>query len=186
MEEADEAVAHNGDKFDLKWLNTRLLFHRIGSIEPFKTVDTLAIVRRRFLFNSNRLDYICNFLFGEEKHNSGGFQTWVDIVMTNSKSALKTMVKYCKKDVALLEKLFHFVESYHKPKSHIGVFYDREKWTCPWTGSDDVKIKKRTVTTAGSIRYQMYSKKQKAYYTIPQTVYNKYLEEHPRYYKTEE
>jgi DNA polymerase elongation subunit (family B) len=67
LEEADEAVAHNGDGFDVKWFNTQCL--QYGLVVPYdvKTVDTLAICRRRFYLNSNKLDYIANLLFGEGK-----------------------------------------------------------------------------------------------------------------------
>jgi DNA polymerase elongation subunit (family B) len=56
--QADELVAHNGDKFDLPWLKARCLFHELDPTPIYKTVDTLVIARRRFKFNSNRLDYL--------------------------------------------------------------------------------------------------------------------------------
>ena len=65
--EADELVAHNGDKFDIKWFNTRCLKHGLEPPPIWKTVDTLVIARRRFYFNSNRLDYLGKYLLDEGK-----------------------------------------------------------------------------------------------------------------------
>ena len=62
LSQADEAVGHNIDKFDMKWFNTRCLTNGLPSLGIIKTVDTLVIARRRFYFNSNRLDYIAKLL----------------------------------------------------------------------------------------------------------------------------
>ena len=55
---ADELIGHNGDKFDLAWIRTRSLLHKIDMFPTYKTVDTLKISRSKFRFNSNRLNYI--------------------------------------------------------------------------------------------------------------------------------
>ena len=39
--EADEMVAHNGDKFDLPWFRARCAYHGLQSMPSYKTVDTL-------------------------------------------------------------------------------------------------------------------------------------------------
>ena len=54
--QADEMVAHNGDRFDIKWFNTRNLVHGLPPLPHYKTVDTLTIARRHFYLQSNRLD----------------------------------------------------------------------------------------------------------------------------------
>ena len=171
--EADEAVAHNGDKFDMKWFNTRCLHH--GLLVPeIKTVDTLVIARRRFKFNSNRLDYLGQHLFGEGKIHVG-FDVWVSVCNGDQK-ALDTMVEYCKKDVELLERVWSKLQKFHKPKTHVGVLFNRDKWTCPECGSKDVHTNKTYATTAGSKRYGMMCKSCGRYYTIPSRSYLTYLE----------
>lgn len=174
--QADELIAHNGDKFDIKWFNTRCLFHGIEPMADWKTVDTLVIARRRFTFNSNRLDYLGQFLLGEGKEDDGGFGTWRDIVLHNCPKAMKRMVKYCKKDVALLERVWKLLEPYHKPKTHVGTLNGQEKWTCPWTGSENVFKSKTRYTTAGTRQHQMKSKESGGYYTISQKAFEQYQE----------
>ena len=51
---ADRAIAHNGDRFDLPWIRTRCLFHRIPFNAEVTTLDTLKEARGGFKFNSNR------------------------------------------------------------------------------------------------------------------------------------
>ena len=41
LDEADVVVAHNGDKFDIKKINTRFLVHGLTPPAPYKPVDTL-------------------------------------------------------------------------------------------------------------------------------------------------
>jgi predicted PolB exonuclease-like 3'-5' exonuclease len=172
--QADELVAHNGDRFDIKWFNTRCLFHGLEPIGDWKTVDTLVIAKRRFCFNSNALDYLGRFLFGSGKCDDGGFDTWKEIVLDNSKKAMRTMVKYCKRDVELLERVWKALEPYHKPKTHVGRLMGRDGWSCPYTGSEDVVKSKTRFTTAGTRQHQMYSKEAKAYYTISEKSYKDY------------
>ena len=56
--EADEVVGHNGDKYDIKFLKTRAVYHGVKTLHKIKSIDTLKISRKEFMFNSNRLDYI--------------------------------------------------------------------------------------------------------------------------------
>ena len=41
--QADELIGHNGDKFDLAWIRTRCLFHKIDMFPKYTTIDTLKI-----------------------------------------------------------------------------------------------------------------------------------------------
>ncbi len=52
FEEADIVVAHNGDKFDIKWIMGRALLLGMPPPAPFRTVDTLKICRSRFRLTS--------------------------------------------------------------------------------------------------------------------------------------
>jgi hypothetical protein len=172
--QADELVAHNGDRFDIKWFNARCLFHGLEPIGDWKTVDTLKIARKYFSFNSNRLDYLGKFLVGEPKGDDGGFNTWKEICLNNCPAAMRKMVKYCKQDVNLLEKVWKQLEPYHKPRTHAGAVSGEPKWTCPWTGSKDVFKSKTRWTAAGTVQHQMKSKESGGYYTISDQAYQAY------------
>jgi predicted RNA-binding Zn-ribbon protein involved in translation (DUF1610 family) len=176
VEEADELVAHNGDKFDMKWFNTRHLFHKLEPIPESKTVDTCVIARRRFYFNSNRLDYIAKYL-GYDGKTKTDKSWWTNILFNHCRKSMRNMVRYCKKDVKLLEEVYNRLAPYHNPKSHVGVMTGGEKWSCPRCGSDDV-IKSKTRTTAkGTVQHQMKCKSCGGYHSVSDTVHRQYLEE---------
>jgi uncharacterized protein YprB with RNaseH-like and TPR domain len=100
--EADELVAHYGDRFDLPWIKTRCLFHGINAFPIYKTIDTKAWASKYFYFNSNRLDYISKFLGFEGKIKTD-YQLWLDIVLKKCPKALEKMIAYNKKDVIELQ-----------------------------------------------------------------------------------
>lgn len=175
IEEADEMVAHNGDKFDIKWYNTRHLVHGLPPIPIAKTVDTLVIARRRFYFNSNRLDYIAKFL-GLKGKDRSEFDMWREILLRNCPKTMKRMVDYCKRDVVLLEKVYQRLSAYHREKTHVGVLAGGEKWSCPHCASENVKVHKTRHTAAGTIQKQMQCNDCHRYYTISETSHRKYLE----------
>jgi len=49
LNNADESIAHNGDRFDIKWLRTRCVFHQIEMPPKIKTLDTLKKARGAFI-----------------------------------------------------------------------------------------------------------------------------------------
>ena len=175
VEEADEIVAHNGDKFDMKWFNTRHLFHKLPTIPESKTIDTLVIARRRFYFNSNRLDYIAKYL-GFDGKSKTDISMWTDILFNHCPKQMSSMVKYCKKDVQLLERVYERIAPYHKPKSHAGVLLGKDKWSCPSCGSEDVNKSKTKTTAAGTTQHQMRCKKCGKYHSINDAQFRLYQE----------
>lgn len=105
LRRADVAVAHNGDKFDLKVLRTRLAILDEEPLGPIETIDTLKWAKSTFSFSYNRLDYIGHLLTGDGKHHHGGFDMWREAYMGNVK-ALRQMEEYNQRDVVLLEEVF--------------------------------------------------------------------------------
>jgi len=115
MDSADEVCGHNSDSYDIKWVRARCIFHRIPISSKLNSIDTLKLARKQFRFNSNKLNYISQFLnIGEKIHTD--FDLWKNIVMKNDKSSLQKMSNYCKKDVELLEDVYHEIERYSPKK----------------------------------------------------------------------
>jgi uncharacterized protein YprB with RNaseH-like and TPR domain len=164
LEKADEAVGHNGDNFDIKWVRTRCLTHGIPLSPTFVTQDTLKLARSKFYFNSNRLDYIADFL-GYGKKKPTGFQLWKDILLDKNKRAMKTMVDYCKHDVLLLEKVWDRFMPYVPAKSSIAEYISQ----CPECGSERTIINQRRVTAAGYKKITFVCKDCGKYHTVPQS-----------------
>jgi hypothetical protein len=150
---ADEMIGHNGDKFDLAWIRTRCLFHRIPMFPKYLTVDTLKISRSKFRFNSNRLDYIGKFL-GLGSKIKTGYGLWKDVLLNKSDKALNEMVKYCKQDVLLLESIYEVMKNHIEPKVNYSALYKSHNTGCPECGSNDLKPNGTRSTLTGTIKRQ--------------------------------
>lgn len=172
--EADELVAHYGDRFDLPWFRTRCMILGLEPLAPCKTIDTKAWASKNFYFNSNKLDYLGSVLgFGNKHHTEFGL--WKDIVLKNCKKSLDYMCRYCGRDVELLAKVYAKLALHVAPKSHAGVFKGHEKWTCPRTGSMAVRKSKTLVSASGTVTHQMQSLADGSYFRISETAYAAYL-----------
>lgn len=175
--EADILVYHNGDKFDLPNLKTRCLFHGLPPFPECRTMDTLKVARAKFRFNSNKLDYIGQYLGLGQKIKTE-FSLWKNVMSPDkdvAAKALNKMVAYNKGDVILLEKVWDKLQNYTKPVVHGAVLNGFPAWACPRTGSLNVKLTKTRVSAAGTVSYQFLSKESGGYYTVSQTVYDQYL-----------
>lgn len=153
--EADEMVGHNGDRFDLAWIRTRCLFHGIEMFPKYTTIDTLKIARSTFKFNSNKLNYIADFLGLGQKIKTE-FGLWKAIVLNKDAKAMAEMIKYCKKDVILLENVFKALNNHIQPKTHYGVIFNSDRGSCPECGSDEIVIANKRTMASGTkkIQYQ--------------------------------
>jgi len=177
MQGADEMVAHNGDNFDMKWFNGRHLMHGMEPVPKAKTVDTLKIARKRFYLNSNRLDYLGKILLGEGKIKTD-FGLWKRITLENDEEAMQDMVRYCKKDVVLLERIYKRLRSYEEPATHAAVAASgnpMHRWKCGHCGSKNVQTSKTKTTARGMMQYQMRCNDCGRYYTIAKNVHDWYL-----------
>jgi DNA polymerase elongation subunit (family B) len=173
MLEADEVVGHNSDNFDVKWLRTRCLYHGIPMIPDYASLDTYKLSRASFRFNSNRLDYISKFLGFKGKTNTQ-FKMWQDIVLHNDQKSLDKMVRYCKNDVRILEKVYHAIQNYTKHKVHVGVLNGESKASCPSCGSTNtIKRTKETVTSAGTIKRRCSCNDCGKWFTVAKSTLNK-------------
>lgn len=126
VEQADITIAHNGDKFDLKQINTQRLIHGQTPIMWPTSQDTLKQLRKHFAFPSNKLDYVCKVLLGSGK-DSMSMIDWIKVVEHKDADALAKMIKYNKRDVVLLEKLFNKLSPFITPKKIIPLVEDQ----CP-------------------------------------------------------
>lgn len=117
---ADILIAHNGNKFDIKRVKTRFIEHGLKPPEPSKVIDTLALARKHFAFNSNRLDDLGRRLGVGRKVKTGGFELWKGCMEGNSKS-WALMKKYNKADVLLLEKVYEKLKPWIDNHVHVGI-----------------------------------------------------------------
>lgn len=147
MGDADLIVGYNHDKFDLRHINREFVEEGLLPPRPCATVDLLKVVKRRFCFPHNRLDYVCSVLLDERKLETGGFDLW-PAFMDGDKKARKLMQRYNKQDVLLTEKLYKFLRPWIINHPYIGgppVHIDDafETYRCPSCHTDDSTQKER-------------------------------------------
>lgn len=170
LNSADESVAHFGDSFDLPWIKTRCLFHRIPTLPKYKTIDTKAWASKHFLFNSNKLDYLSKFL-GRKGKLKTDYDLWKKVLLNNDRKALSYMVKYNMGDVEELEYVYDQFAAVVPHKTHVGVVEGRAQWTCPHCASANVQGRGLGVTAAGVISHRMQCNTCHRYYQISDKVY---------------
>lgn len=135
LSEADVIIAHNGDQYDIKFAETRMLYHGLSPLPPIQSIDTLKVAKARFQFNSNKLDYIAKFLGLGRKIKTDN-ELWLK-VLKGEKAAIREMVTYNKFDVVLLEKVFLKLRAYTANHVNRQLFGDFSG--CPRCGSKHVQ-----------------------------------------------
>ena len=146
---ADVAVGHNAIKFDKGTITARLSKHGLPPISPTIIDDTWRI-SCPINFNSHKLDYLARyFKVGTKAAHS--YSLWLKVMRSDSK-ALNDTVKYCKKDVILLEKVYKKLLPYVKTKFNHAI-YQQDTRVCP-SCSGKLKISSKRMSVGLGMRVQ--------------------------------
>lgn len=141
-EQADYAIAHYGDGFDVKYVAGRLLLNGLPPLAPVPTVDTYKLAKKHFLLNSNKLDYLAKKLGSAGKH-SMSIKDWLAIeegTILQRRKAVKKMAAYNLNDVDELEFVWNTLQPYVQHKINVNLFLpEAECITCPRCHSKHVQ-----------------------------------------------
>lgn len=143
--EADAIITQNGKNFDLPFVQTRLLLNDLETLPETKHADTKKMARKLKLSSKSlaRMGY----LFGDqEKTDSGGWSTWVDIYFKDCDKAKRHMEKYCKQDVRTTESVFNKLRQFAKGRNllpNMNDFRTKKQFeedtnVCPYCGSENI------------------------------------------------
>jgi len=105
FDEADIVIAHNGDSFDQKKAQARMIIHGMRPPSPYKQLDTKKIAKRYAAFTSNRLKDLARGFNVSLKGDPGGFETWEGCMAGDPKAWAK-MKRYNKQDIPPLEDIY--------------------------------------------------------------------------------
>lgn len=130
----DILIAHNGDKFDFPIINTRMIYYGLTPPAPYKTVDTLKTLKKRFRFPSNALNAVCGYMGIGEKLPHDGFELWKG-VMHGDMECMNTMEKYNIHDVILLEELYMKVRAWENTHPSVAARTHMDHAMCNACGS---------------------------------------------------
>lgn len=107
----DILIAHNGLKYDLPFLRTRLAKHGLPPLKDFKLVDPVQIARNKLRMSNNSLDRITDFLGCNSKTTVDG-DTWLKASLDGDRAAMDYIAEHCVEDVYMLEKIVDAVKGY--------------------------------------------------------------------------
>jgi len=152
MDEADIVCGHNSDCFDNKWVNTMFITNGMRPASPFQSIDTKKASKSNFYMISNKLENLGRKLKIGQKLDHHGFRLWKDC-MAGDPKAWDHMVRYCKQDTILVEKLYNLMKPFMKTHPNMAVFA-QDKECCVVCQSP--KLKKKGLRHKGSGKYQRW------------------------------
>lgn len=138
LSQADLVVAHNAKGFDIPVVKTRMLYHQMRPMPPFRMVDTLITAKREFRFPSNALNSLAHYLGLGEKVRHSGFKLWRGVV-EGCEESWKVMIDYNIQDVNLLEDVYLALRPWDTRHPNVGLFGDLDEVCCPCCGSTDIE-----------------------------------------------
>lgn len=159
MEEADMIVGYNQDKFDLRHISREFVTEDFPPPRNVATVDLLKVVKNRFNFPHNRLDYVAPRILGDKfrKLDTGGFDLWPAFIDGDEK-AVRLMERYNKQDVYVTEALYLKLRPWVRNHPYIGgegkVFFGdtRQEHHCPVCTSTRISLERPRYTRCFAIR----------------------------------
>lgn len=144
LDAADIVVGHNAKAFDVKKLNAKFIEYGFDPPSPYRIVDTLLEARKHFRLTSNKLDYLANLLgFGNKIKTD--FDLWVGC-MKGDEKAWEKMLKYNKKDVLLLERVYLKMRPWMTNHPNVGVYDEDGETHCPKCNSTNIQWRGYAVT----------------------------------------
>lgn len=155
LNEADILITHNGKAFDQKKINARFAVHGFPPPSALKHIDTKIIASKHFSFTSNKLEYLAEKLCKKHRKSKHqrftGFELWRECLLGNA-LAWREMEKYNRKDVLVLEELYHRLVSWDDT-INFSLYHDDPVHVCR-CGSVDLEKRGYHFTSAG--KFQRY------------------------------
>jgi uncharacterized protein YprB with RNaseH-like and TPR domain len=122
LNQYDVLVAHNGARFDVAFLRTRMANWGLGAFPNKKLVDPVLIARNKLRMSSNSLASLASLIGAGEKTVVDG-KMWLRASLDGDKEAMDYIVKHCVIDVQILEKVADAVKAYSSVFNSYGSGY---------------------------------------------------------------
>ncbi len=144
---ADVVCSWYGKRFDVPFLNTRLLFNKLPPLPPIIHIDGWEIARYGLKFHSNRLESVSSFLNIEEKTKLRP-EIWSDAI-SGHKDSIKYIIEHCLQDVVVLEQAYEKIKPYSMRHPNLSILFSK-RGSCRVCGSKKL--------TFQGYRYTLHSK----------------------------
>lgn len=154
LDDADVVMHFNGKRFDIPHLNREFLLHELPPPAPYKQMDLLQAVKKKFQFPSNKLEHISTRLKLAGKVKHAGHELWIKC-MAGDPAAWRVMRRYNKQDVFLLEEMYEILKPWIEPHPNVALYNDSTEDVCPVCESTNLRPQGFAYTASSKFqRYQ--------------------------------
>jgi DNA polymerase elongation subunit (family B) len=146
LDEADAVVSYNGARHDTPHILTEILLAGLTPPSPYVEIDLYRVIRRRFKFQQNKLQYVAEQLQIGSKIKHEGFDLWTKVA-AGDPAAWERFRRYNIQDVRLTEKLYRQVLPWIPSSMHPNVSLYAGVDCCVTCGS--TKLQRRGYAVKG-------------------------------------
>lgn len=103
--QADFSIGHYSSRYDIPFINSRLLYHGLPPMPPIFHIDTWRVAKYKMKLSSNRLANIEDFLRVKHQKTKVDKEHWRRAKI-GCKKSLKYIVEHCRYDILVLEEVY--------------------------------------------------------------------------------
>lgn len=111
LSQYDIWIAHNGNRFDVPFLRTRLAKWGLEALPAKKLIDPVFLARNKMKMSYNSLKSLAQFLGVDSKTEVSG-DYWLQAALDGNTRAMTYIVDHCVQDVLVLEKVVKSLKAY--------------------------------------------------------------------------
>ena len=151
LDEADIVVGQNVQKFDLRRIRARAIYHGLKPFREPQVIDTLLMGREVAQFTSHKLEYVSEMTSTQKsKHlKFPGFALWLAVIEQNP-AAYAEARRYNKDDVRSTEEWYLKLRPWARKHPNVAQYFNDDLRRCPRCGGlhlEDRGIIQRGVST---------------------------------------
>lgn len=152
LSKADVWCGWYSSRFDIPFLNSRLLYHRLSPLPPIPHVDCWRIARYKMKLSRNSLMNVSTFLEIDEKTPLTK-RIWMR-ARTGHIPSINYICRHCVQDVLVLEQAYNIMKPLMTNHPNLNLI-DPKDDTCPICNVSN-KLQKRGFQINRSNKYQRY------------------------------
>jgi uncharacterized protein YprB with RNaseH-like and TPR domain len=111
LSQYDIWVAHNGARFDVPFLRTRMLRWAMDPLPAKKLIDPVLLARNKLRMSYNGLEQVANHL-GCNSKTEVLPEAWLRAALDGDSKSMNYIVKHCVQDVLVLERVIGALKAY--------------------------------------------------------------------------
>lgn len=146
LDEADIVVGQNVQRFDLRKIRARAIYHGLKPFREPEVIDTLTMGREIAMFTSHKLEYVSSMTeVQKSKHKRfPGFDLWLAVIDKNP-AAYREARDYNKTDVIATEQLYYKFRPWARKTPNLAHYYRDALKRCPRCGEAHMVVTGDTI-----------------------------------------